>query len=45
LNEFNDKEYKDTYIVMSIDNLKNSTTFYSSIVFLRKLINTYPLDS
>ena len=30
---------------MAMENLKNGSTFYSSIVFLRKLINTYPLDS
>lgn len=41
----NEKEYKDNFILLSMENLKKGHTFYSSIVFLRKLINTYPLDS
>lgn len=45
LSDMNEKEYKDNFIVLSMENLKKGQTFYSSIVFLRKLINTYPLDS
>jgi hypothetical protein len=45
LQEFNEKEYKDMFTGFAIENLKKSNTFFSSIVFLRKVINTYPLDS
>lgn len=45
LQELNEKDYKDIFTGFAIDNLKKSATFYSSIVFLRKVINTYPLDS
>ena len=45
LSEFNEKEYKDVFIAAAMDNLKKGNTFFSSIVFLRKLINTYPLDA
>lgn len=45
LQEFNDKEAKDNFTLLAIDNIKKGQTFYSSIIFLRKIINTYPLDS
>jgi len=30
---------------LAIENIKKGDTFYSSIIFLRKVLNTYPLDS
>ena len=43
--QLNEKEYKDTLSGSAIENLKKRNTFFSSIVFLRKVINTCQLDS
>lgn len=45
LNEFNDKDLKDQFTNLAVENIKKGDTFYSSIIFLRKVLNTYPLDS
>lgn len=45
LNDFADKELKDHFTALVIENIRKSDTFYSSIIFLRKVLNTYPLDS
>jgi hypothetical protein len=43
--EFADKDLKDHFIALVIENIRKSDTFYSSIIFLRRLLNAYPLDS
>lgn len=45
LQEQNDKEIKDQFIFLALDNIKSHQTFYSSLLFLRKVLNTYPLDA
>lgn len=45
LQEQNDKESKDAFIFLVLDNIKSHQTFYSSLIFLRKILNTYPLES
>jgi hypothetical protein len=42
LQEINEKEQKDLYTMLAIENIRKCQTFYSSIVFLRKILNTYP---
>jgi|LauGreDrversion4_2_1035121.scaffolds.fasta_scaffold875928_1 hypothetical protein len=31
--------------MLAIENIRKCQTFYSSIVFLRKILNTYPQDT
>lgn len=45
IQEINEKEVKEQYIFLAIENMKKGDTFLSSLIFLRKLLNTYPLDS
>ena len=45
LSETNDKEQKDLFTNLAIDNIRKGQTFYSSIVFLKKMLNTYPQDT
>lgn len=32
-------------MALAIDNIKRGETFFSSIVFLKKVLNTYPLEA
>lgn len=45
LSELNEKEIKEGFTQLAIDNIKRGDTFYSSVIFIRKILNTYPLDS
>ena len=45
LQEQNEKESKESFIFLALDNIKLHQTFYSSLIFLRKILNTYPLES
>lgn len=45
LQEANDKEQKDAFINMSLENIKKEESFLNSLIFLRKTLNTFPLDS
>ena len=45
LQEVNEKEIKDIFALLSLENIKKGDSFLSSIIFLRKILNTYPLDS
>ena len=40
-----EKDVKDVFIGESLENIKNLNSFYSTLIFLRKIINTFPLDS
>ena len=43
--EFNDPEYKLLFINMCLENIKRGDTFYSSLIFLRKILKSYPFDA
>jgi hypothetical protein len=45
LQEQNEKETKDSFIFLALENIKEHQTFYSSLIFLRKILNTFPLES
>lgn len=45
LQDSSDKEIKDQYIFLALENMKTGNTFYSSLIFLRKILNTFPLES
>ena len=45
LTECNDKESKEFFILLALENIKKGDTFLNSIIFLRKILNSYPLDS
>jgi hypothetical protein len=45
IQEVNEKEIKEQYIYLALDNIKRGDTLLNSIIFLRKILNTYPLDS
>lgn len=45
LSEFNDPELKNRFMSMALENIKRGETFYSSLVFLRKVLNTFPFDA
>ena len=45
LSETNDKEQKDLFTLLAIENIRKCNTFYSSIVFLKKILTTYPQDT
>jgi hypothetical protein len=42
LSETNEKEQKDLFTMLAIENIRKCETFYSSIVFLKKILTTYP---
>lgn len=41
----NDKELKDYFTQTALENIKKGDTFLNSLIFLRKILNTYPVDS
>lgn len=43
--EFNDMDQKYFFIQQSLENIKRGDTFYSSLIFLRKILQTYPVDA
>jgi hypothetical protein len=45
LSETNEKEQKDLFTLLAIENIRKCNTFYSSIVFLKKILTTYPQDT
>ena len=45
ISELNEKEVKEQFTFLAIENIRKGDTFLNSIIFLRKLLNTYPLDS
>jgi hypothetical protein len=45
LQESGEKELKDQFTILALENIRTENTFFSSIIFLRKILNTYPQDS
>mmetsp|Transcript_8862 Transcript_8862/g.8233 ORF Transcript_8862/g.8233 Transcript_8862/m.8233 type:complete len:493 (+) Transcript_8862:1431-2909(+) len=45
IQEINEKEVKEHYLSLALDNIKKGDTFLNSIVFFRKLLGTFALDS
>jgi len=40
-----EKEAREIFIQMALENIKKGDTFYSSIIFLKKILHLYPLES
>lgn len=45
LQEFNDSDQKSRFMSLALENIKRGDTFFSSLIFLRKVLNTFPLDA